>query len=93
MLANRFYERNIGKRKFYLFKQYINGMLSSKSSVVEFQVEFQVERLATPSRQHSSLLDIRRAMYNEMSRAFGRGIIEGNMQKSTQGTTVWKRRA
>ena len=32
VLAKRFYKRNIGKRKFYLFKQYINRMLSSKSS-------------------------------------------------------------
>ena len=33
------------------------------------------ERLATPSRQHSTMLDICRAMYNEKSRAFGRGLI------------------
>ena len=32
------------------------------------------ERLATPSRQHSTMLDICRAMYSEKSRAFGRGL-------------------
>ena len=32
VLTKCFYQRSIGKRKFYLFKQYINGMLSSKSS-------------------------------------------------------------
>ena len=32
------------------------------------------ERLATPSRQHSTMLDICRAMYSEKSRAFGRGF-------------------
>ena len=31
-LLNVSIKENIGKRKFYLFKQYINGMLSSKSS-------------------------------------------------------------
>ena len=32
------------------------------------------ERLATPSRQHSTMLDMCRAMYSEKSRAFGRGF-------------------
>ena len=33
-----------------------------------------LERLATLSRQHSTMLDICRAMYSEKSRAFGRGF-------------------
>ena len=32
------------------------------------------ERLTGPSRQHSTMLDICRAMYSEKSRAFGRGF-------------------
>ena len=32
VLAKLLYKRNVEKQKFYLLKQYINGMLSSKSS-------------------------------------------------------------
>ena len=51
MLAKLLHKTNIEKRKVYLFKQYINGMLSSKSSENS-------RAFGHPSRQHSTVLDI-----------------------------------
>ena len=43
------------------------------------------ERLATPSRQHSTMLDICRALYSEKSRAIGRGLRNPKFLRSLRG--------
>ena len=45
------------------------------------------ERLATPSRQHSTMLDIFQAMYSEKSRAFGRGF-RGTVSNVVKGKFI-----